>query len=92
MEKGGRERQVAVTGALFENDPRIAVLAVLTGEVIGFAFEAQVGARAGAAPWKPCSTTGAPASRGLPLLSRSPPGNPSAARVHRGHGGTARRR
>ncbi len=42
LEKGGRERQVAVTGALFENDPRIAVLAVLTGEVIGFAFEAQV--------------------------------------------------
>ena len=42
LAKGGRERQVAVTGALFENDPRIAVLAVLTGEVIGFAFEAQV--------------------------------------------------
>ena len=42
LEKGGRERQIAVTGALFENDPRIAELAVLTGEVIGFAFEAQV--------------------------------------------------
>ena len=42
LEKGGRERQVAVTGALFENDPRIAELAVLTGEVIGLAFEAQV--------------------------------------------------
>jgi DNA-binding transcriptional LysR family regulator len=42
LEKGGRERQVAVTGALFENDPRIALLAVLTGEAIGFAFEAQV--------------------------------------------------
>jgi DNA-binding transcriptional LysR family regulator len=42
LEKGGRERQVAVTGALFENDPRVAELAVLTGEVIGFAFEAQM--------------------------------------------------
>ena len=42
LEKGGRERQIAVTGALFENDPRIAELAVLTGEVISFAFEAQV--------------------------------------------------
>lgn len=42
FEKGGRERQVAVTGALFENDPRLAELAALTGEVIAFAFEAQV--------------------------------------------------
>jgi DNA-binding transcriptional LysR family regulator len=42
LEKGGRERQVAVTGALFENDARLTELAVLTGEVIGFAFEAQV--------------------------------------------------
>ena len=42
LEKGGRSRQIAVTGALFENDPRMAELAVLTGEVIGFAFEAQV--------------------------------------------------
>jgi DNA-binding transcriptional LysR family regulator len=42
LAKGGRERQVAVTGALFENAPRLAELAVLTGEVIGFAFEAQV--------------------------------------------------
>jgi DNA-binding transcriptional LysR family regulator len=42
LEKGGRERQVAVTGALFENDPRVAELAVLTGEVIAFAFEAQM--------------------------------------------------
>jgi DNA-binding transcriptional LysR family regulator len=42
LEKGGRERQVAVTGVLFENDPRVAELAVLTGEVIGFAFEAQM--------------------------------------------------
>jgi hypothetical protein len=38
----GCERQIAVSGALFENDPRIAELAVLTGEVISFAFEAQV--------------------------------------------------
>src|SRR5205823_5288057 len=42
FEKGGRERQVAVIGALFENDPRIAELAVLTGQVIAFAFEAQM--------------------------------------------------
>lgn len=42
LEKGGRERQVAVTGALFENDARLTEHAVLTGEVIGFAFEAQV--------------------------------------------------
>jgi DNA-binding transcriptional LysR family regulator len=42
LEKGGRERQVAVTGALFENDTRLAELAVLSGEVIGFAFEAQM--------------------------------------------------
>jgi len=42
LEKGGRERQIAVTGALFEDDPRIAELAVLTGEVISFAFEAHV--------------------------------------------------
>lgn len=40
--KAGRERQVAVTGTLFENDPRLAELAALTGEVICFAFEAQV--------------------------------------------------
>ncbi|HEY0714588.1 MAG TPA: LysR substrate-binding domain-containing protein [Polyangia bacterium] len=44
FEKAGRERQVAVTGALFENDPRLAELAVLTGEVICFAFETQVAA------------------------------------------------
>lgn len=31
-----------MTGALFEDDPRVAELAVLTGEVISFAFEAQV--------------------------------------------------
>ena len=31
-----------MTGALFENDAGIALRAVLTGEVIGFAFEAQV--------------------------------------------------
>jgi DNA-binding transcriptional LysR family regulator len=42
LEKRGRERPVAVTGVIFENDPRIAELAVLTGEVIGFAFEAQM--------------------------------------------------
>ncbi len=42
LEKGGRERQIAVTGALFEDDPRIAELAVLTGEVISFAWEGQV--------------------------------------------------
>jgi DNA-binding transcriptional LysR family regulator len=35
-------RQVAVMGALFENDRRVAPLAVLTGEVIAFACEAQV--------------------------------------------------
>jgi DNA-binding transcriptional LysR family regulator len=42
LEKGGRERQVAVPGTLFENDPRIAELAALTGQVITFVFEAQV--------------------------------------------------
>ena len=42
VRKGGRERQVAVTGAMFENAPRIALRAALTGEVIGFAFEAHV--------------------------------------------------
>jgi DNA-binding transcriptional LysR family regulator len=42
LEKAGRERQVAVTGTLFENDPRIAELAALTGEVIAFLFESQV--------------------------------------------------
>jgi DNA-binding transcriptional LysR family regulator len=42
LEKAGRERQVAVTGALFENDPRMAERAVLTGQVIAFLFEAQV--------------------------------------------------
>lgn len=29
-----------MSDALFENDPRVAEVAVLTGEVIGFAFEA----------------------------------------------------
>jgi DNA-binding transcriptional LysR family regulator len=42
FEKAGRERQIAVTGPLFENDPRVAELAVLTGDVIGFAFESQM--------------------------------------------------
>jgi DNA-binding transcriptional LysR family regulator len=42
LAKAGRERQVAVTGAVFENDPRVAELAVLTGEVIAFLFEAHV--------------------------------------------------
>ena len=31
-----------MTGAMFENAPRIALRAALTGEVIGFAFEAHV--------------------------------------------------
>ena len=42
LEKAGRERQVAVTGALFENDPRMAEVAALSGQVIAFLFEAQV--------------------------------------------------
>ena len=85
LEKAGRERQVAVTGALFENDPRIAVRAVLTGEVIGFAFEAQMATHLANVRSKPCSMTGAELPRFPSLLPESPRGHAGAASVHRDH-------
>jgi hypothetical protein len=71
LEKGGRERQIAVTGALFEDDPRIAELAVLTGEVISFAFEAQVDVLAWALDRIVSAGRGAPAAVGFRV--RAPP-------------------
>lgn len=44
LERDGHELELAVTGPVRTNDPRVAELAVLAGCGIGYAFEAQVAA------------------------------------------------
>ena len=88
LEKAGRERQVAVTGALFENNPHIALRAVLTGEVIGFVFEAQVAPHLAKRTLETVLDDWCPRlPRFSSLLSESPRGHTGAASVHRDNEG-----
>ncbi|HSN29560.1 MAG TPA: LysR family transcriptional regulator [Kofleriaceae bacterium] len=71
LERDGKELELAVTGPVATNDPRVAELAVLGGCGLGYAFESQVAGYVAAGQLETALTAWSPTFPGFHLYSPS---------------------